>query len=379
MRCRLKIFHQRIRSSFVRIFALLALSMLISASDQPENSSAKPAEKKITVAIYPFKVQGVDKSYGPVLTTLLTSKLSQSSRITVIESSMVDEVLKKLNFANSDLCDNTQCQLQVGKLTPAQKIIAPELSRLGEKYIVSTRVIDIQKGEIDFGTETKRVCKEDDLDELIEDASLDIREKFGEKIEGRPAASQAKGSSAAQPSSPGSAAALADSGTALSDKGQQDQAVQEFNKAIELDPNSARAFLGRGIAYVRKDIFDQAISDCTKAIQLDPKLAAAYGFRGYAYFREKQNQLALSDCSKAIELDPKDKRFYMFRGAVYTAIDQWKPAIQDYTTAIELDPNYADAYYVRGMCYNVLGKTKNYQEDLRKAKQLDPQKYANLK
>ena len=148
--------------------------ILVSASEPPEN--------KIAVAVYPIKITGADKSLEPVLTSLYITKLSQSTKLKVIEEAMMDEVLKRLNFANSDMCDNSQCQLQVGKLTPASKMIVPTVSKLGDKYILNARVIDIQRAEIDFSTETKKVCKEDELDELVDDASYDLREKFGEQV-----------------------------------------------------------------------------------------------------------------------------------------------------------------------------------------------------
>jgi TolB-like protein len=152
------------------------------AGGQTPAKSQASNDNKITVAVYPIKITGADKSLEPVLTSLYITKLSQSARLKVIEEAMMDEVLKRLNFANSDMCDNSQCQLQVGKMTPASKMIVPTVSKLGDKYILNARVIDIQRADIDFSTETKLVCKEDELDELVDDASYDLREKFGEKV-----------------------------------------------------------------------------------------------------------------------------------------------------------------------------------------------------
>ena len=69
--------------------------ILVSASDQPENKSEKPPDNKITVAVYPIKITGADKSLEPVLTSLYITKLSESSRLKVVEEAMMDEVLKR--------------------------------------------------------------------------------------------------------------------------------------------------------------------------------------------------------------------------------------------------------------------------------------------
>ncbi len=72
-------------------------------------------------------------------------------------------------------------------------------------------------------------------------------------------------------------------GIALIDDGQYEQAIEEFNQAIELDPNCATAYNNRAYAYIRKGQWDLAIADCNKAIELDPNQAAPYNNRAHAY------------------------------------------------------------------------------------------------
>ena len=179
------------------------------AQDQTPAKSQVSTADKITVAVYPIKITGADKSLEPVLTSLYITKLSESGKLKVIEEAMMGEVLKRLNFANSDMCDNSQCQVQVGKMTPASKMIVPTVSKLGDKYILNARVIDIQRADIDFSSETKRVCKEDELDLLVEDASFDLREKFGEKVV-RPHPSTQAQATPAPSSSPSAAGAASE-------------------------------------------------------------------------------------------------------------------------------------------------------------------------
>ena len=172
------------------IFSLLIISLLLSASGQGENKSENPPEKKITVAVYPIKVLAPDKSfesYGPILTSFLVTKLSKSTKLKVIEQEMTAEVEKQLEFANSDKCDATTCPVpEIGKAMAAQKLVVGQVAKLGQKYTANVRVIDIEKKIIDFSVEEPLVCKEEDLDQLMELVALDLREKFGEKVEMRP-------------------------------------------------------------------------------------------------------------------------------------------------------------------------------------------------
>ena len=166
-------------SKRIKSLVLLAVMVvLVSGTDQPANKS----EKKITVAVYPVRVTNGDKSLSPALTTFFVDELSQSNILKVVESALMDEVLKKLNYDNSDMCDKTQCQLQVGKMTPAQKMVVPELTKLGDKWVLIARVVDIETGEISSTSRQERVCKEDELDQLVAAVCLDLRVKLGENV-----------------------------------------------------------------------------------------------------------------------------------------------------------------------------------------------------
>jgi tetratricopeptide (TPR) repeat protein len=67
-----------------------------------------------------------------------------------------------------------------------------------------------------------------------------------------------------------------------------DQAIADYNQAIQLNPSYELAYLGRCGAYYRKDDFDQAIGDCNRAVQLNPSNAQAYYERGVAFSAKKK-------------------------------------------------------------------------------------------
>src|SRR4030042_6325994 len=83
-------------------------------------------------------------------------------------------------------------------------------------------------------------------------------------------------------------------GAQLLEEGRDDEAIAEFNKAIELDPELAIAYSNRGAAYIGKGDFDKALADCDMAIALDPLLAAAYNNRARAYHEKGELDKALA-------------------------------------------------------------------------------------
>jgi tetratricopeptide (TPR) repeat protein len=125
-------------------------------------------------------------------------------------------------------------------------------------------------------------------------------------------------------------------------------ALEDYNKAIQLQPNYARAYNNRGL--IRFDLGDKkaAIEDYNRAIQFQPDLFQPYNNRGLAHYALGDKQAAIADYNKAIELKPDDAIAYNNRGKVQS---DKKLAIADYTKAIQLDPDFIDAYFNRGLTY----------------------------
>ena len=87
-------------------------------------------------------------------------------------------------------------------------------------------------------------------------------------------------------------------------------ALDEINKAIELDPKYPEAWLRHGVGnYYLPAQFgggtDLAIKDFEKAIQLNPKLSEAYLWMGVAMRKVNRNAEARKAFQKAVELNPR--------------------------------------------------------------------------
>ncbi len=94
-------------------------------------------------------------------------------------------------------------------------------------------------------------------------------------------------------------------GFAFYHKGQLDQAIEDFNKAISLDPSSYKAYLNRGAAFVNKGQLSQAAADFDKAIALNPSYSEAYNAKGSLFGMSGSLDKAIEQFSKAIEINPR--------------------------------------------------------------------------
>jgi len=127
-------------------------------------------------------------------------------------------------------------------------------------------------------------------------------------------------------------------GVALVIEGKYNEAIEAFNKAIELNPKDAVAYNNRGAAYGQTGNYKQQIEDSSKALQLNPKDAVAFNNRGVAYGELGNYEQEIEDCTKAIELNPRLAVAYYHRGVAYQKLGNRKQAIKDKSKAYALNP-----------------------------------------
>jgi tetratricopeptide (TPR) repeat protein len=85
------------------------------------------------------------------------------------------------------------------------------------------------------------------------------------------------------------------------------------DKAIEIKGNDAALFNDRGALREELGGYDQAIDNYEKAIELNPNYALAFSNRCSAQYK-KDYQIAINDCGRAIQLDQSGVSAYLVRG-----------------------------------------------------------------
>ena len=92
---------------------------------------------------------------------------------------------------------------------------------------------------------------------------------------------------------------LARRGTAFANLGRTEDALQSLNRALEMDPNEAAAWIGKGNVLVQKGQLDEALFCFDKAIELNPNLAAAWQGKGKALQKMGRDAEARNAFAKA--------------------------------------------------------------------------------
>ena len=96
-------------------------------------------------------------------------------------------------------------------------------------------------------------------------------------------------------------------------RGEKQQAIEHYTKAIWLESENGDTYLRRGRVYYETGAHDLAIQDFTKCLELDPGNARAYWSRAFVYDDKGDHDLAIQDFTKCLELDPDDSLTYWLR------------------------------------------------------------------
>jgi tetratricopeptide (TPR) repeat protein len=95
--------------------------------------------------------------------------------------------------------------------------------------------------------------------------------------------------------------------------------IEELMKTTRLH---SKTYLSRGLAYERKGALDSALEDYNRAIEINPKDAYLYSNRGRCYAIKGLHDNALKDYNKAIEMEPQLADTYVNRGLLYINVEQ---------------------------------------------------------
>ncbi|MEM7103820.1 MAG: tetratricopeptide repeat protein [Bacteroidota bacterium] len=109
-------------------------------------------------------------------------------------------------------------------------------------------------------------------------------------------------------------------GNTYAGMGQIQQALGYYNSAIELDDSKSSAFLNRGIALSQLRQYDQAFADYQKALDMGQRLLSVLPNRGYAYLDAGMYQESIADYQKVIQLNPNEGSYYFFLARAFQGI-----------------------------------------------------------
>lgn len=98
-------------------------------------------------AVIELEGKGISQTEASALTDRLRSELFQLGSFRVIERGLMEEILDEQGFQQMG-CTSDECIVEVGNLIGVQQIIGGSISKVGDVFSISTRLINVETGEI---------------------------------------------------------------------------------------------------------------------------------------------------------------------------------------------------------------------------------------
>jgi len=120
------------------------------------------ADKKITIAVLDFEPNNISVYAAKAVSEFFNTEISKKPEITAVERNKLDRIFRELELRMTGAVD-TNTAREVGKLVTADKILIGTLTKTGNIFVITARVVDVDTGHIEFSG-SERCTREEDLE-----------------------------------------------------------------------------------------------------------------------------------------------------------------------------------------------------------------------
>ena len=155
------------------------------------------------------------------------------------------------------------------------------------------------------------------------------------------------------------------------------------NAAQESSGGDARSFFERGMDAHKNDRDEEAVEDFKQAVQLDPDFAEAHyrlgvvqHITGQTDEAQKSFEAAIKAYEKLTKQDPKNSDAYYFMALCYERLDKYEEAVRALKEAVRTSPkDDDDKYYELALAHFKLAQYDESVTALNKALEINPDNY----
>lgn len=138
-------------------------------------------------------------------------------------------------------------------------------------------------------------------------------------------------------------------------------------QVVEMYPHDKRLLLFLSLSYFGQDEDDKAIDQLEKAIEIDGDYAPAYNTLGYTYIQKREYQNAEKAFKNYVRLQPDEANSYDSLADLYTRMGRYEEAIENYRKAVALNPTFGFSQLKIGVSLVFMGKFEEGRKEIHKA------------
>jgi tetratricopeptide (TPR) repeat protein len=161
-------------------------------------------------------------------------------------------------------------------------------------------------------------------------------------------------------------------GDAYFQEGNVDEAIDQFQKALEIDPHFGKTHYNLGVAFFQKGQVNEAIEQYHEALKINPNDALAHNNLGNAIAKEGKSDESKAEFEKALEINPNYAEAHNNLGNFLLQKGRVDEAVAQFQKALEISPDYPDARNNLGCAYYLKGRLDEAITQFKEALRLQP-------
>lgn len=110
--------------------------------------------KKMRLAVMDMETAGVSQDTGSIVSDLLRTELFKTGLFELVERGQIQQVLSEQQMQLSGVTGDAY-SVKLGELLSADKVLVGKVGKLGNAYIINARIIDVERGIMEFGESTE--------------------------------------------------------------------------------------------------------------------------------------------------------------------------------------------------------------------------------
>lgn len=158
----------------------------------------------------------------------------------------------------------------------------------------------------------------------------------------------------------------------LVERGELDEAMVHFTRAVEIRPGYATAHYNLAGVLREKGQADEAMAHLRRALEIAPNYVEAHNSLAKVYSQKGQAEEAIVHLRRALEIDPGQAEAHNNLANVLWQKGEIREAVVHYQKALELRPDYAVAHHNLGDVLQQKGEVREAAAHYERALQLRP-------
>ncbi|MFN0107665.1 MAG: protein kinase domain-containing protein [Blastocatellia bacterium] len=311
-----------------------------------------------------------DDWLGSGIAETVTADAKKIEGLTVIGRERIYETLRRLG-ADADADVDTTMANSVGREVGARWILTGGYQKIGEMLRITARVAEVESGEVVRTVKIDGQMKDifDLQDKIVYELSqgIDLSLKSGE-VEGIEQ-KETEALEAYEAASKAEVKLMSGNLKAI------EEAIVLLKQAIALDQKYARAIVTLGYAYTLKgqvllqpELFTEAVELFQKTIEMRPMMPDAYSGLGMTFVAMGREDDAIGALRRALTFAPQDARIHSALGrALAIGKGKFREAVVEYEQALSLNPMAGWAAQQIALCCAYTGEYERGEEAARAA------------